>query len=402
MSLFELALRAKIPFIGVQSDDPLNFKAVLQLIAKKKPLPLPTAAAATVGDLHVYFLDDVQQVKPDLYRKLCESGTSCVVLNPANPNSLVFDAGILPTPTRLLEDYLKQFLPPDKLHPIIQSLNGLSLKGAQEIVQLTMARSGHCTAQEVRATRMMLGENTPGLEYLNTDYDFYVMPKQLEEWLALNEKYFLNPQTPQKLMPRGIALIGEPGVGKSMAAQVIARHWNVPLFRMDISTSLNRYLGESESRMARNLHTLEENSPCVWLLDELEKMFAMTGEDGTLPRILSQVLWWLQYHKSKVITVMTSNDIARVPPELYRPGRIDKVIRLEKLTMQEAKLFSTKVFESILKTLPTLKQQKAIRDAIDNLSRSLAHAEVVELVSEMIKSRNWIAGLEEISLDKVG
>jgi hypothetical protein len=402
-SLFELALKAKIPVIGVQSDDLLNFKAVLQLIAKKKPLPLPTANAATVGDLNVYFADDIAAIKTDVYRKLCEAGASCVVLNPAEKSHLIFPAGFLPTPAHLLEEYLKQFVPPDKISVIVQALNGLSLKAAQEIASLTMARAGSCTASEIRSTRLMLGESTPGLEYLDTDYDFYVMPKPLEEWLKLNDKYFLNPHTPPKLMPRGIALVGAPGVGKSMAAQVIARHWKLPLFRMDVGNSLTRWLGESESRMQHNLHTLDENAPCVWLLDELEKLFVSTDKEGTMPRMLSQLLWWLQYHKSKVITVMTSNDIERVPPEVYRPGRIDKVIHLEMLTMQEAKLFAVKVFENILKLPPTIKQQKTMRDAIQSESRSLTHAEVVVLVSEMIKSRNWMPGLEEVhTLDKVG
>jgi hypothetical protein len=403
MSLFELALKAKIPLIGVQTDDTLNFKAVLQSIAKKKPLPLPTPAASTVGDLNVYFLEDVQQVKPDIYRKLCEAGASCVVLNPDKKSDLVFDAGVLPTPIHLLEDYLKQFMPPDKIPTVVQSLNGLSLKAAQEVVQLTMARSGNYTPKEIRATRMSLGESTPGLEYLDTASDFYVMPKALEEWLALNDKYFLNPLTPQKLVPRGLVFVGDPGVGKTSAAQAIARHWKVPLFRLDVASGLTKWLGESEKQFQANLARLDQNAPCVVLLDELEKLFVTGGSDPTLPRMLSQVLWWMQNRTSKVITVMTSNDISHVPPELYRKGRIDRVIKIDKLSVQEAKLFSTKVFESILKVLPSLKQQKAIRDAIGNMNRTLAHAEVVELVSEMIKSRHWIESMADAQpLDKVG
>jgi SpoVK/Ycf46/Vps4 family AAA+-type ATPase len=285
-----------------------------------------------------------------------------------------------------------------QLPSLLQALNGLSLKTSQEVVQLTMARTQTCTVQGIRGTRLMLGEATPGLHYLDTDADFYVMPKAVEEWLGLNSKYFLNPHTPPRLMPRGLLFVGVPGVGKTMAAQAIARHWKVPLFRLDVASGLTRWLGESEKQFQANLMALEQNAPCVALLDELEKLFVMGDDSPTMPRILSQLLWWLQTHKSPIITIMTSNDISRVPPELYRPGRIDKVVTLEKMTLTEAKSFATGVFKSILKTAPTLKQQKSMRDAIDDLSRSMAHAEVVDLVSEMIKERNWIE--EVTSIDK--
>ena len=66
---------------------------------------------------------------------------------------------------------------------------------------------------------------------------------------------------PSSWCPRGLLLAGDPGVGKSMAAKVLAKHWDVPLFRLDVSTSLNRYLGESESRIARNLQRHRAECP---------------------------------------------------------------------------------------------------------------------------------------------
>jgi SpoVK/Ycf46/Vps4 family AAA+-type ATPase len=78
---------------------------------------------------------------------------------------------------------------------------------------------------------------------------------------------FGNLNTPEKLVPRGLLLAGDPGTGKSMASMVLAKHWDIPLFRLDVSASLNRWLGESESRIARNLSLIEQNAPCVFLLD---------------------------------------------------------------------------------------------------------------------------------------
>jgi len=282
-------------------------------------------------------------------------------------------------------------VPKAQVEPIVQRLMGLSLKTAQEVVQLTMARSGAITPNEVRKTRQMMGGDTPGLTQLDTDFDFYEWPHNLQEWLALNDQYFLDLSVPQALVPRGILLAGEPGTGKSMAAKVLAKHWDVPLFRLDVSTSLNRYLGVSEGRIDTNLRLIEQSGPCVWLLDEVEKLFSSEGDEGTTKRILSQMLWWLQTHTSRVITVMTTNNIDGIPRELYRAERLDKVIRLEKLPLSAAKIFAGKVYESVVGHPLPMKRQKVIRDLLDKGDKgTYAHAEVRVLVYETVERNGWL------------
>jgi hypothetical protein len=389
--MFTTALKAGIPFIGVHTDDPINFKDVLQSIAKKTLMALPTNASYTVGEAYLYYTEDMKAVTVDMYRKLNKSKGVCVVVNPAQASPLIFDAGTLSLPESFLKEYLIEFVEEAKIPFLIHALKGLSLKSATEVAQLTMAATGSLLPHDIRHMRMQLGGMTPGLETLDTYFDFYQMPKLLQTWLELNDKYFLNPNTPQKLMPRGIMLKGKPGVGKSMAASVIAQHWDVPLFRLDIASSMTRWLGESEGRIARNLKLIEENAPCVYLFDEVEKIFKTGGDEGTSSRIQSQFLWWTQYHKSKVLTVMTTNDISVIPPELYRPGRIDEVIEIQELSLSESKLFAVKVYQSILNEMPSMRRQKAIRERIEKLEKgSMSHADVTGLVETMIKEKNWM------------
>lgn len=392
---FKTALDAKLPFIGIHTDDPVNVKAVLQSIAGKSLQPLPTAANAPVGDAYLWYTEKLDAVTTDAYRKLANTTATCIVINPSAPSMLVVDVGILPTPTAFYTEYLKTFVTAEQIPGIVLVLKGLSLKSAQEVIQLTMARTGGVLPQEVRKTRQMMGGEHPGLSTLDTDYDFYEWPKELREWLDLNDKYFLDLKAPEKLVPRGLLLAGEPGVGKSMSSMVLAKHWDVPLFRLDVSTSLNRYLGESESRIARNLSVIEQNAPCVWLLDEAEKLFGTAGDEGTTRRILSQILWWLQYHKSRVLTVMTTNDLPQLPRELYRAERIDRVIQIDKLPLTQAKLFASKVYESVIGKPPTLTRQKKLRDLLDKSNKgSVAHAEVRVMVYTAIKTHDWLAGGE--------
>lgn len=395
---FVVAYKAHLPFIGIRTDDPVNVKTVLQTLAGKTVQPLPTAKSAPIGDGYLYWTEDPLQVNTDVYRKLCASTASCVVINADKSNLLVYDTGILPTPPQFYREYLNNFVGPEQIEPIVQQLKGLSLKAAQEVVQLTMARVQSIAPHEVRKTRQMMGGDTPGLMVLDTDYDFYEWPHALKEWVDLNNAYFLDLDTPVQLVPRGLLLGGEPGVGKSMAAKVLAKHWDVPLFRLDVSTSLNRYLGESESRIARNLAVIEQNAPCVWLLDEVEKLFMSNGDEGTTQRILSQMLWWLQAHTSRVLTIMTTNNLDVIPKELYRAERLDKVLHLEKLSLSGAKAFAVQVYESVLKTPILPKRVKLLRELLDKGDKgTYAHAEVRVLVYSTIKSQNW---LQKEPLDK--
>ena len=388
---FNTAHKAHLPFIAVHTDDPVNVRTILQAISGKTLQPLPTVKAAPIGDQYLYWTENLEQVTTDIYRKLCATTASCVVINPDKPSMLVYDTGILQTPVQFYRQYLNDFVGPEEIEPIVQQLKGLSLKAAQEVTQLTMARSGSITPQEVRKTRQMMGGDTPGLMVLDTEYDFYEWPSTLKDWLDLNDQYFLDLNTPMPLVPRGLLLAGDPGVGKSMAAKVLAKHWDVPLFRLDVSTSLNRYLGESESRIARNLQVIEQNAPCVWLLDEVEKLFVSNGDEGTTQRILSQMLWWLQAHQSRVLTVMTTNDIQTIPKELYRAERLDKVLHLERLPLSGAKAFAAKVYEAVLGQPIPPHRAKFLRNLLERSDKGMyAHAEVRVLTYETIKSQNWL------------
>ena len=402
---FATAFKAHLPFIAVRTDDPVHVKIMLQHLSGKTLQPLPMAKQATVGDSYLWWTEDLSQVTTEMYRKLCAAAASCAVINPDKPSPLVYDTGILSTPSVFYRQYLKEFVAPEQIEPVVMQLKGLSLKAAQEVVQLTMARTGSIAPHEVRKTRQMMGGETPGLTTLETEYDFYEWPESLKNWLDLNDSYFLDLNTPMQLVPRGLLLAGDPGVGKSMAARVLAKHWDVPLFRLDVSTSLNRYLGESESRIARNLNVIEQNAPCVWLLDEAEKLFATNGDEGTTQRILSQMLWWLQAHTSRVLTIMTTNNLSILPKELYRAERLDKVLHLEKLSLSAAKLFAAKVYQSVTGDLMPKKRQRLLQEELDRGDKgTYSHAEVRVLVYESIKENGWMVketGPLDMALPKV-
>lgn len=125
--------------------------------------------------------------------------------------------------------------------------------------------------------------------------------------------------------PRGLLLVGVPGCGKSLSAKAIAASFSLPLVRLDIGRIYGKYVGESENNFRQAIALLQSCRPCVVWVDEIEKAFAQSSDDGGLSqRIFGEFLYFLQEKPDGLFIVATSNDVSRLPPELLRKGRFDE------------------------------------------------------------------------------
>lgn len=391
--MIELALKARLPIIGVHTDDPLNYKAVLEHLTGRVPAKLPSTLNMVPNwseGVPVYLSDSMEFVTPEWYKGLAERGRTLVVINPAKPSPLMFDGGQLPTPLPMLMGLLSSLLgKKTDLSAILPVMKGLSLKTVGELVALTRARTEFVNPQELRRTRGMMSEAVQGMSPIDTSYDFYELPTELESWLKLNTKYFMEPKH-KKLVPRGLLLEGPPGTGKTMAAKAVATTFKCPLYRLDVPTVLDKFIGASEARVARILMICEREAPCVLLIDEVEKLFGSDEANGVTTRILSQLLWWLQEHQSQVFTIMTTNDSSGIPPELYRSGRVDARMTFSKLNLTEAKAFAGKTLKNLLgkTTLAMTQHLNLIITAKEQTGYS--QAELVDIVIHEIKAKGWL------------
>ena len=154
--------------------------------------------------------------------------------------------------------------------------------------------------------------------------------ENLKVWLHKKKDVFFATETTLKSFnlepPKGVLLAGVPGCGKSFSAKIIASKWGLPLFRFDIGSVYNKYVGETERLMHEALEYIDNVAPCVLWIDEIEKALSATsGESDVGKRVLGQFLFWLQESKAKVFLVATANDITVLPPELFRKGRFSEI-----------------------------------------------------------------------------
>jgi ATP-dependent 26S proteasome regulatory subunit len=159
----------------------------------------------------------------------------------------------------------------------------------------------------------------------------------LKEWLNRRRMAFTDEAKTYGLeIPRGIALLGIPGTGKSLCAKMTAGIWNMPLLRLDMGAVFGGLLGASEKNIREAIQIAEVIAPCVLWVDEIEKAFSgSTGDSGTARRVLATFLTWMQEKRSPVFVLATANDIEKLPPEFLRKGRFDEVFFLDLPTSEE-------------------------------------------------------------------
>ena len=157
--------------------------------------------------------------------------------------------------------------------------------------------------------------------------------ENLKDWFRKIAYAFKHPERASKYglkVPKGCLLTGIPGTGKTLSAKAIASLFEVPLFRLDVAKLYGSLVGETEKNVREALSLIDAMSPCVVMVDEIEK--AISGihsssfsDSGVTSRLVGSLLYYLQEKKSRSFFVCTSNDITLLPPEFLRKGRFDEI-----------------------------------------------------------------------------
>lgn len=346
MNLLKTAVKARIPLIAVRTDDARNAARLIEVITGldttivrwvRKAKDTPTIATfMNEGDLGVIsWQEGLDWAGTNKW--LEEHSTTLIIVNPETLHPVMMDAGPLQVPALVTREFIES-LTDAPVPPLAAALSGLSITSMRRIAALATAEYNEFTPKSIRRVRRELFPVVRGLEEVDPDQLFYEPQQLLLDWLKIDGQLF-GLDTHPLLTPRGFLFTGEPGTGKTSGAKFIAQTLKVPLYKLDLGMILGRYVGESDERLIAALRQADSFEPCVLLLDEVEKLFEISNTSDVIPRLLGHMLWWLQEHTSKVLTVMTTNDEKKIPPELYRAGRVDSVVKFEGLKHDQVGTF---------------------------------------------------------------
>ncbi len=147
---------------------------------------------------------------------------------------------------------------------------------------------------------------------------------------------------PQKFLalgakiPKGVLLLGSPGVGKTMLARAVAGEANVPFFHISGSEFVEMFVGVGASRVRDLFKKAKRNAPCIVFIDEIDAVgrqrgAGLGGGHDEREQTLNQILVEMDGFETdtNVIVVAATNRPDVLDPALLRPGRFDRQVVLD-------------------------------------------------------------------------
>ena len=131
----------------------------------------------------------------------------------------------------------------------------------------------HCTRIDPRRSFADLVVRTPTRLALERLVHFIAHRDRVNEELSLGHRYALETGPL-------VLFSGRSGTGKTLAAEVIAGALHRPLFVVDLSQLLSKYIGESEKHVDQVLREAQQHS-AVLLFDEAEALFSSRVEQAS-------------------------------------------------------------------------------------------------------------------------
>ena len=155
--------------------------------------------------------------------------------------------------------------------------------------------------------------------------------KEVVEFLKNKEKYL-------KLgakIPKGILLVGPPGVGKTLLAKAVAGEAGVPFLSISGSDFVEMFVGVGAARVRDLFQKAKQLAPAIIFIDELDAVGRMRGtgiggghdeREQTLNQLLVEMDGFDGSEGIIVLAATNRPDI--LDPALLRPGRFDRKVYL--------------------------------------------------------------------------
>lgn len=135
--------------------------------------------------------------------------------------------------------------------------------------------------------------------------------------------------------PRGVLLVGPPGVGKSHLARAIAGEAKLPLFVISASELIEIFVGVGAHRVRTLFEAARRRKPSIVFIDEIDSIGRIRGgttviDSSEREQTLNALLHEIDGFKplDEVLVIAATGRYEMLDSALRRPGRFDLVLRL--------------------------------------------------------------------------
>ncbi|RXJ54127.1 AAA family ATPase [Candidatus Marinarcus aquaticus] len=284
---------------------------------------------------------------------------------------------------RFYKDKIKKFLPQNKFAQELQ-------KASQKSSATTSVQENSEDSSIEAMTSEITFKDVAGISSVKEELE------EIVDFLNAPKKYVKHGVK----LPKGVLLVGPPGVGKTLVARAVAGEAKVPFFYQSGASFVHIYVGMGAKRVKELFAKAKASAPAIVFIDEIDAVGKKRSgssndeREATLNELLTQMDGF--DGESGVIVIAATNKIEVLDDALLRAGRFDRRVFLNLPNIQDR--------EKILELyLHKKKHDLDIKELAFNTA-GFSSAAIATLINEallnMIKRGDKVLLLEDIETAK--